>query len=132
VLGALVPGRGVTWFKYDAEFTGDSSERSEKNAELPDDADDTAKDAQREVEGEEVLEVPKEKVTYETICGEDVDYDAFCFGPGRQWVNVPWIARYHLMTEADATESFGKETARKLKFQTATKVGVDGWKKENE
>src|SRR4249920_3435553 len=39
VLGALVPGRGVTWFKYDAEFTGDSSERSEKNTELPEDAD---------------------------------------------------------------------------------------------
>jgi hypothetical protein len=84
------------------------------------------------VEGDEILTTPQEKVTYETICGEDVDFDAFCFGPGRQWVNVPWIARYHLMTEADATESFGKETARKLKFQTATKVGVDGWKKENE
>jgi len=141
VLGALVPGRGVTWFKYDAEFS-ESSERREKNAEgknapekkaeLPEDADDTAKDAQREVEGDEILTTPQEKVSYETVCGEDVDYDAFCFGPGRQWVNVPWVARYHLMTEADATESFGKETAGKMKFQTATKVGVEGWKKSNE
>jgi hypothetical protein len=124
VLGALVPGRGTTWFKYDAEF-----EPTDEG--LPEDADDTAKDAEREVEGDPVLETPQEKVKYETICGEDVDYDAFCFGPGRQWVNVPWVARYHLMTEADAVASFGKKVAGKLKYQTETKINVDGWKKEN-
>lgn len=134
VLGALVPGRGLTWFKYDAEF--ESSEQGEKsaeqkNADLPEDADETAKQAQRDTEGEEILETPQEKVKYETICGEDVDYDSFCFGPGRQWVNVPWVARYHLMTEADAVASFGKKIASKLKYQTATKINVDGWKKEN-
>lgn len=126
VLGALVPGRGLTWFKYDAEFEKEGGEE-----DLPEDADDTAKDASSEVEGDEILTPPSEKVKYETVCGEDVDYDSFCFGPGRQWVNVPWVARYHLMTEADAVESFGKKVAGKLKYQTATKINVDGWKKEN-
>lgn len=84
VLEALVPGRGVTRFKYEATF----------------------EEVEEPAEGEEQTEA-SECVSYETICGEVVPWDRFRHGYAKQWQNVPWIAFEHFMTREECKANFG-------------------------
>jgi hypothetical protein len=87
VLEGAVPGRGVSWVKYDAEFMPVAP--TEEGAE------------------------PGEKVRYEGICWEQVPWDRFLTGYGKMWKEVPWVGREHLMTAEELIENFGKEKASK-------------------
>lgn len=123
VLGALVPGRGVTWFKYEADF-----EEATEKVELPPDADLTQETAEDDVTGDDALEIPNERVKYETVCGEDLEYDEVLLGPGRQWSKIPWVARSHFMTEQDAVKNFGRKKAALLVYNSGESAGGE-WKK---
>lgn len=96
VLSALVPGRGVSWVRYDAVLT------PAKSAE----ADDS-----EVTEGQEPVEEPgteeKEEVSYETTYLESVPYDRFLCGYAESWNKVPWIGRIYFMTRAELVENFG-------------------------
>ena len=94
VLEALVPGRGVTWFKYDAAFT-----KIEESAE------------KEEIEGGEDTPAHEiaEQVTYETCCGEHVPWERFRHGYAKQWKDVPWVGREHFMTREELVKNFGKD-----------------------
>lgn len=86
VLEALVPGRGVTRFKYEAIL--EKVEVAEA------------------VEGVEAVEA-SERVSYETVCGEPIPWDRFRHGYAKNWQNVPWIAFEHLMTREECLSNFG-------------------------
>lgn len=91
---SLVPGRGITAFKYDAEL-----EKVEEPEEIASEGD----------EGEVTLPAaPSERVTYETVCGESVDWDRVFFGYARTWSKVPWIAFELFMTQEQLSENFGE------------------------
>lgn len=88
VLAAVVPGRGVTWFKYESKVEPQAGVAPGPDGAQP------------------------ERVTYETVCGEDVPWDRFRHGYARQWKRVPWVAREHDMTREELEENFGEAKAR--------------------
>lgn len=90
VLSALVPGRGITRFKYDATF---SKQEQEATEDIP------------EPEAIEVLEG-------EMVCGESVPWDRFLHGYAKKWKDVPWVAFEHDMTAEELKENFGNLGAR--------------------
>lgn len=80
VLEALLPGRGLVRFKYHADFEA-----------VPPAA-----------EGEK----PGEKVSYETVCGEQISWDNILFGYSKTWQKLPWAAIEHFMDKGELKENF--------------------------
>lgn len=134
VLGALVPGRGLTRFKYDPEFAPAApavgyNDEAEEGAGGPRDegAGDTDSEAQ-----DTLFEEPKagERVVYEIICGTDIDHTAFLMGYGRRWVDVPWVAFEHRMTKEDLEDNFPPEVAAAIPLEEPAKRDPDmGYRK---
>lgn len=89
VLESLLPGRGLTRFKYDA--TIEESEPAEG-------------------------ETPSEKVSYETVCGEELSWDNVLFGYAKTWEKTPWSAIEHFMAKDELEDNFGKELAKEIKL----------------
>jgi hypothetical protein len=87
VLEALVPGRGLTRFKYDASI------KTEEAANPTDDADSPP---------------PVETVEGEVVCGEEVPWDRFCHGYAKKWKDVPWVAFDHFMDKGELVSNFGE------------------------
>lgn len=105
VLEALVPGRGVTWFKYDASF-----ETVQEQAKENVDAAETGIDA-------EASEPPGyESVEGEQVCGEEVPWDRFLHGYAKKWKDVPWVAREHFMDKDEVEKNFGAAIAARVEF----------------
>lgn len=121
VLSALVPGRGITRFTYDADLESDQTGASKQAAIVEEGStDDSGDEDGEEVEGpaeEEEAAVP-DRVLYETVCGEAVPWDRIKFGFARRWKDVPWVAFEHRMTKRDVEASFGKQWVDKLRFVT--------------
>lgn len=88
ILGALLPGRGVTRFKYEAKI---------EQGEAPADGG----------------EAPA-KVTYEIVCGEDVPWDRFLCGYAKTWKKLGWIGFVHDMTFEELEQNFGADIARNV------------------
>ena len=108
VLEALVPGRGVTRFKYDAKI---EQVRNEQAAEQAEDAG-LVTDPDEEAEQEGHVAASAERVTYETVCGEEVPWDRFLHGYAKKWKDVPWVAYEHFMTKEELEQNFGPMGAR--------------------
>jgi hypothetical protein len=121
VLGALVPGLGVTWFRYDFE-----SEQSEQEPAVP---EGIAAEGTTFTDGDPTDDVqkpvPQEQVTYEAVCAQNVDYNDFRWGYARSWKSVPWCARRHVMTKTDVKEQFGPEVAALVTFEEPQKSDGD-------
>lgn len=121
VLQALVPGRGVTWFKYDAHI-------SKKELE---------KEISSSTEGGDEVSVEvevEEKVESEIVCGELVPYNQFFMGYAKVWKNVPWVAREHFFSEDELEVNFGKDLAARipLTIQPSTRKDLDSSESGNE
>lgn len=97
VLDSLVPGRGLTRFKYDATFVEIEPPQGPKGegAETP----------------EQESQEPEERVDYEAVCGEAVSWDRVLFGYAKTWDKVPWEAFEHFLTREEAMEKFGEAAA---------------------
>lgn len=101
VLEALVPGRGVTRFKYDAVMEEFQNEQAAESVESPEDA--TGGEAESEAP-----DTPPQNVKYETVCGEEVPWDRFLHGNAKKWKDVPWCAIQHFMTREELERNFGE------------------------
>lgn len=102
VLEGAVPGRGVTRFKYDATF---EKVQNVQAAEVAEAGETTADEPPDEAEAH--VAAAAEKVSYETVCGEEVPWDRITFGYAKKWKDVPWLCIDHFMTEEDLEENFG-------------------------
>lgn len=101
VLSALVPGRGVTRFKYDATFAAAGEAQEEDGA-------------------------AEEKVEKEYACGEVIPWDRFLHGYAKTWEEVPWIAIEHFMSDAELKDNFGAERATGVeKVKVSARTGAD-------
>ena len=107
VLEALVPGRGVTRFKYDATI----AEVEQEPVEGPG-PDGSPEHETAEGEAPE----PYEKVEGELVCGEAVAWNRFLHGYATKWKDVPWVAFEWPMTKAELEKNFGAETAAKCEL----------------
>lgn len=116
VLEALVPGQGVTRFKYDASFV----EQPEPNNPTEGQEDETGEGAVEAVEGE-IHPEPAEQVEYETVCGEAVPWDRFLHGYAKQWKDVPWVAFEHFMTRDELVKNFGEEIGHRIPLNISGK-----------
>jgi hypothetical protein len=126
-LDSLVPGRGVTRFKYDAYI----EETGEPSAPQTEDGSKQIEDG-RVLPGIIESEVAKgEKVSWESVCGEQIPWDRFCHGYGRTWQEVPWIAYKWPMTREELDRNFG-ENGRKCKIAIMDDSQLDGGKKNDD
>lgn len=116
VLEALVPGQGVTRFKYDASF----AEQPEPNNPTEGQEDGTG-EGEIEVEKGEIHAEPAEQVEYETVCGESVPWDRFLHGYAKQWKDVPWVAFEHFMTRDELVKNFGEEIGHRIPLNISGK-----------
>lgn len=116
VLEALVPGQGITRFKYDASIVElPEPENPTEGAE-----DDTGEGDVEAVAGE-IHPEPAEQVEYETVCGESVPWDRFLHGYAKQWKDVPWIAFEHFMTREELVKNFGEEIGHRIPLNVSGK-----------
>lgn len=128
VLQALVPGRGVVHFKYEASF--------EKETSL-DPADTIGHDAEEfdEIEAAETATGdPSAPHQFEAVSGEDVvaegcPWDYFIHGYARTWKEVPWAAFRYDMTKEELVKNFG-EVAHAIELEAdddaSTESSYDG------
>jgi hypothetical protein len=93
VTEGLVPGRGCTKFKYDAEVEQLEEEAAEEG-------------------GEPTI---TERVAYATVCGEEVPWDRVLFGFAKKWKDVPWMAIAWPMTKEELVDNFG-EVGKQVKL----------------
>jgi hypothetical protein len=121
VLGALVPGRGLTWLKYDAEYEPIVIPKRTDEIEA-EGAESTQGDPSSENSVPAPAQTPAaEKVTYEACCGNDVPWDKALFGAARKWANMPWVARWHSMNYTDCARAFGDDLTEDLIFSMPDK-----------
>ena len=116
VLEALVPGQGVTRFKYDASIV----EQPEPTNPTEGQEDETGEGAVEAVAGE-IHPEPAEQVEYETVCGESVPWDRFLHGYAKQWKDVPWVAFEHFMTRDELVKNFGEEIGHRIPLNVSGK-----------
>jgi len=127
IMGALVPGRGVSWVQYEAGFapvaadpeesakglSSDNPGSSTLDAAVPDNDstnDDAVEDDDSDPADDEddKFTAKQETVTFENIYLDSVPYDRFLHGYGRKWSDVPWVGRIHMMSRAQLYKTFGQ------------------------
>jgi hypothetical protein len=109
-LDALLPGRGVTCVKYDAEI-GQLPTRSIDD-EVP-----AGEDAKPVVVAEPGT--PDEPTPYkesELVCCDSRSWNKVYFGYAKKWSKVPWIAFEEYIDLEEATRLFGAEIAKALVY----------------
>lgn len=99
-LEALVPGRGLTRFKYDAVVESVQNEAAAEGVEPEGPETEDKPEAGTDAP-------PSEDVKYETVCGEEIPWDRFLHGNAKKWKDVPWGAIEHFMTREELEKSFG-------------------------
>lgn len=99
VLAALVPGRGATCWHYQAKISKASG-------------DDEAGSELEINEGGE----PKERIEWETVVGENIEFDRLIVPPARHWGKVPWIAYEFRMNREELRDNFGAGVAAKVEL----------------
>src|SRR5690606_14861840 len=106
VLDGLLPGRGVTGVKYEA------------------DVQDVVPDGSPE--GTEPVSVKN----WETVCPDSISWDRVLHGYARKWSKVPWVA-YELHLDRDEAEKlFGAEIADKITFTEGEQESSEDESKE--
>ena len=97
-LDGLLPGRGVTCVKYDAEL-----------GEIPGDVPGDGSPEQ----------APQEATPYkksELVCCETRSWNRVYFGYAKKWSKVPWICYEENIDKEEATRLFGAVIANQLKY----------------
>lgn len=104
LLDTLLPGRGLSRIRYLPVITQTAPPETE---------DDEAQSISSPPELEE-------KLDYEQVCIEHVDWRDFRHGYGRTWEEVMWEGFRHKLTRADAEKKFNKEDLKSIKFAMPT------------
>lgn len=89
-LDGLLPGRGITSIKYDADIQEVKS--SEEDTEM----------------------TPIKK--WESVCTDSRSWDKVYFGYAKKWSKVPWIAYEDYLDEEECERMFGEEVTEKIEF----------------
>lgn len=98
VLDRLLPGRGVVWVRYEAEF---DKQTMDVPAATPDPMNPMATEPQEM----ETVKAERTKVDY-------VFWKDFAHSPGRVWADVRWVARRVSFPKDKLIERFGESIAK--------------------
>lgn len=105
VIDSLLPGRGCTRIKYDAEV-GEAAE---------DETKDTDNDGDAKPSDGEQPEPTMQKES-ELVCVDSIAWDKVLFGYAKKWSRVPWVAFEEIIDEEEAERLFGNDIAKKIQF----------------
>lgn len=125
VLDALLPGRGVTAVKYDADIgvldpgETDPTQNPEKTEE-------------EETPADELAEEPAEYKKSELVCLDAKIWNKVIIGPGKKWSKVPWVAFEEDIDQEEAERLFGREMANNLTYTKPETDDGDSPKKDDE
>jgi hypothetical protein len=86
-LDGLLPGRGVTSIKYDAEII----------------------DPEQDSEDPPVMK-------WEQVCPDSRGWDKVYFGYAKKWSKVPWLAYEEYLDKEECTRLFGEEVVKNITF----------------
>lgn len=89
-LDGLLPGRGVTSIKYDAEIIEPDKDSTDPAA--------------------------APVVKWEQVCPDSRGWDKVYFGYAKKWSKVPWLAYEEFLDEEECVRLFGKDVAGKIVF----------------
>ena len=115
VLQALVPGRGMLHFKYEASF------EKETSLDPPDTIGHDAEEFDEIEAAETATGDPASPHQFESVSGENVvaegcPWDYFIHGYARTWKEVPWAAFRYDMTKEELVKNFG-EVAQSIELE---------------
>jgi hypothetical protein len=106
VLDRLLPGRGVVWIRYDAQFQNVPPETQQPKG-TPDPA--TIEDKDELDRSEKPEDKPQEEVAYECVPVDYIDWSDFLTSPSRTWEEVWWVSKRVYMTRKELVARFGKK-----------------------
>lgn len=97
-LDALLPGRGVTRIKYDAEILTNDDESASEDSE------------------DQEIYSGQLKKEAELVCIDAVVWDRVLFGYSKKWSTLPWIAFEEYIDKPEAIRLFGAAMAKNIVF----------------
>jgi hypothetical protein len=109
----LLPGRGVAWVRYDADFGTNSDTDKTSGNELGEGYEKTETLEQEEAEGtEDAAEstaAPEQVMpNSERVIFDYVHWCDFFHSPARNWYEVRWVARRSYMNRKELCQRFGE------------------------
>ena len=110
VLDALLPGRGITCVKYDADI-------GEMSLSVDDETPANTEEIEKVQEPAEKEMHDGEYVSSELVCTDTRSWNRVYFGYAKKWSKMPWIAYEEHLDEGEAKRLFGEEIAGKLDYQ---------------
>ena len=110
VLDGLLPGRGVSSIKYDADIIDEEPTESINE----DEPSDNGSTDDNNVE-------PNSYKKSELVCVDTRSWNKVYFGYAKKWSKVPWVCYEENIDREEATRLFGNDVAAKLKYT----VGIE-------
>jgi len=103
VIDSLLPGRGITAVKYDAEINEEDTdnEQEQETEQESDDAPETGPLLEKESE---------------LVCIDAKEWDRVLFGYSKKWSTTPWIAFEQSIDKPEAIRLFGASIANKIQY----------------
>lgn len=118
-LDALLPGRGVTCEKYDADVDLPTESVDDESPVPEGAAPETAAPA---TPAAPAYGAPDDAGPYkksELVCSDTRSWNRVFFGYAKKWSKVPWIAFEEHIDRTEATRLFGTAIATQLKYSQA-------------
>jgi hypothetical protein len=97
LMDMLLGGRGVSRVKYVPDLEDMDVDDSQETKD-----DDDGK------EGSPAQQEPQQRLVYEAVVCDHVQWDDFRHGPGKTWDEVRWVAFRHRFSEIGGVEKFGE------------------------
>lgn len=120
VMDALLPGRGVSTVKYDADIgyvgTDPAAKGDEQEQGAPDAEQSPATPSQEGAGPASKAPEPTQVKKSELVCTDAKSWNRVLFGYAKKWSTLPWIAYEEHIDKDEATRLFGKGIADKIRF----------------
>lgn len=109
ILQALVPGRGVCRWKFEADIIPVPGVQGTVKQPVKDVPNTAAEgySMQPIIAPDQEQPAPIPEVKNQRICGEMVPYDRVTYGYAKNWKQVPWVSFEHHMTAEELETNFG-------------------------
>lgn len=114
----LLPGRGQAWIVYEADVESAEVETKERE-------EDALEQKPGEMDDDDAGPVPAMSIEDQRAELHHVYWQDFLTSPGRKWKDVWWVARRHVYSKDELTETFGEEHANAVPMGAQIDTGSD-------
>jgi hypothetical protein len=103
LMDMLLVGRGISRVKYVPDLEDMETDQSQETREDGDEEQDEEGEY-----AEQQASEPMQRLKYEAVVCEHVQWDDFRHGPGKTWDEVRWVAFRHRFSKIGGVEKFGE------------------------